>query len=132
MSRLLRYTLGVGRMDLNGQVVFCVDQLDQNGKLIERRAAGPQASGMGVDVLLQGGAVRKSARSIRVAGEHPCFGQRVQPALNAEFVPQFFAAPDVIFAAGRQFQNGHSICSFLKIDSKNRVPPRGRGWGSVR
>ena len=99
--------VGVRGVHLNGQVLLGVDELCQNGELLELYAVGAKAAGVRVNVLLQSRAVRQVAGAVRVAGEHPRLTQGVHLALDAVLGTQFFAAPEVVLAAWFQLNRFH-------------------------
>ena len=95
----------VGGVHLDGQVVFGVDELGQDGEILELFAVGAKdAFALFGDVFGQRhAAFDNDGRPVRVAGQHPGFGQRVQVALYAEIGAQLVAAPQVILAGGLEF-----------------------------
>ena len=74
---LVLQRIGIGRMHLNGQVFFCVDQLCKDRKRLKLLASGAQTAGMCINVLLQGGSVCQIAGAVWVAGQHPRLAQGV-------------------------------------------------------
>lgn len=102
----------VGRMDLNGQVALCVNQLGEDGKILEFPAILAQnlfavfceISGKRLSVVLPS---HNDGGAVRVAGKHPRFSQRMQVAFDAEGGAQLVASPEIILTGGFQFQHGH-------------------------
>ena len=103
----------VGRMYLNGQVLLGINKFCQNRKLLESVTVGAKAAGVRGNVRRQRRAVGQIARAVRVAGQHPRFGQRFKVALDAEIGAQAAAAPQIILAARGQFQNCHAVHAFI-------------------
>ena len=104
----------VAGMHLDGQVVLRVDELGQDGEILEPLAVGAQhALAVLLHVLGQGETcvrpVHDGGGAVLVAGEHPGLGQGVQLALDAKVGAQLLAAPDVILAFRLQFQNRHIV-----------------------
>ena len=106
---LVLQRVGVGGMHLNGQIVFCVNELGENGKLLEFPAVGTGGLRVGGKVIRQCGAVLQIGRPVRVRGQHPRLGQRVQVALHTKLGFQTLAAPQVILTAGFQSHDRHRI-----------------------
>ena len=99
---------------LDGQIVPCIDKFYQNRELFKFCAIGAQGFRVSGRIISQGGTVGQVAGAVRVAGEHPGFGQRVQIALHAKIGAQTAAAPQVVFAAGGQFDDCHKqVAPFL-------------------
>ena len=105
----------VGGVYLNGQIVLCVNELCQDWELFKLLAVGAKAARVGGHIVRQRCAVRQIAGTVRVAGKHPRLGQRVQIALDAKVTAQAAAAPQVILAAGSQFQYIHMDLLYLKF-----------------
>ena len=103
----------VGRVHLNGQVAAGVDELCQDRELLKFCAVRAQGFGVRGHVVRQRRAVGQIARAVRMAGQHPRFGQRFKVALDAEIGAQAAAAPQIILAARGQFQNCHTIHAFI-------------------
>ncbi len=103
----------VGRVYLNGQVLAGVDELCQDRELLKFCAVRAQGFGVRGHVVRQRRAVGQIARAVRVAGQHPRFGQRFKVALDAEIGAQAAAAPQIILAARGQFQNCHTVHAFI-------------------
>ena len=103
----------VGRVHLNGQVLAGVDELCQDRELLKFCAVRAQGFGVRGRVVRQRRAVGQIARAVRVAGQHPRFGQRFKVALDAEIGAQAAAAPQIILAARGQFQNRHTVHAFI-------------------
>ena len=118
---------------LDGQIVLCIDEFCQNRELFKFCAISAQCFRVGGRIISQGGAVGQVAGAVRVAGEHPGFGQRVQVALHAKIGAQTAAAPQVVFAAGGQFDDCHKqVAPFLIEDLCGHlavVPPQGQAQG---
>ena len=102
-------------MHLNGQVLLGINKFCQNRELLESVTVGAKAAGVGGKIRRQRGTVRQVTRAVRVAGKHPRLRQRVQIALDAKVTAQAAAAPQVILAAGSQFQYIHMDLLYLKI-----------------
>ena len=103
----------VGGVYLNGQVALRVDELRQDRELLELIAVGAKAAGVRGDIIRQRRAVGQIAGAVRVAGQYPRLGQRVELAVDAEIGAQAAAAPQVILAAGCQFYNCHILHAFI-------------------
>ena len=88
-------------MHLNGQVILCVDEFNQNREIAEPSAMAPQHFlALRVNVLLQvfprERAVHNRGRAIRVAGQLPAFGEHVAVVLLAVLLRQTVATPNII------------------------------------
>ena len=100
------------RMDLHGKVLFGVNELDEHGKIAERRAVRAE-HGLTVPprIFRQGetGArpVRNHAHAVLVAGELPAFRHFFEIRLLAVFPFQTVSAPEIILKGSLQFQRFH-------------------------
>ena len=93
----------VGGVDLYGEVLFRVNELDEHGKVFKFCAARPQRAWPRLCQILRQrlpgeGAVGQDRGTVRVAGEDPGFRQRVQFTMNAKIGFEALAAPDIVFA----------------------------------
>ena len=100
---LLRQGIAVAGVDLDGQVLSRVNKLDQDGKIPEPAAVGPQRlASVLLNILGQRlprvGPVDDDAGAVRVAGEDPGFGQDVLIRLDSILLRQPVSAPDVVLA----------------------------------
>ena len=110
---LMLQGVGVGGVDLDGEVLFGVNELDEHGEVLEGFAGGPQGFLPG---LVQPGAeghppvgsVRQHGGAVGVAGEDPRLGERIQAALDAEIGFQPLASPDIVLAGGYELISRHS------------------------
>ena len=108
-------------MHLNRQIVLGINEFYQNWELLKLLAVGTKAARVRCNVFCKGGAVRQIAGAVRVAGKHPRLRQRLQIALDAKVTAQAAAAPQVILAAGSQFENIHMNLLYLKIGQLNKI-----------
>ena len=106
---LVGQSVVVGGVDLNGQVLLGVNELDKDRELLKRRAVGSGGAGVGGQIVRQGGAVRQNTGAVGVGGEHPGLGQRVQVAVDVEIGSQPVPAPKVVFAGREQFESTHDV-----------------------
>ena len=107
------------RMDLDGQILLCVDKFDQNRKITEPSAVGSKDFfSCRLYVLFQclSGirTVYNRRRTVRMTGQFPCLSQHVAVIFFPVLIRQPAASPEIVLTAWFQFINTHNLSPLSK------------------